>query len=89
MHKIKIVATLNEGIDSEGVGFPESVTVEGGHMLMASALCDIAQDVVDGYFGSTMSDHSYFPFFNSSSLAQICSEDRGSIVVPIKNAKSL
>lgn len=52
MHQIKIVARLNEGVDSEGVGFPESVTITGAGFLDPSAITDIAQEVVRSYYGT-------------------------------------
>ena len=51
MHQIKITARLNEEVDAEGVGYPESVTVTGAGFLDPSAITDIAQEVIRGYFG--------------------------------------
>lgn len=53
MHQIKIVARLNEGVDSEGVGFPRSVEITGAGFLDASAVTDIAQEAVRSYYGET------------------------------------
>lgn len=50
---LTIRARLNEGVDANGIGFPESVTINGAHMLTASALADMAQSLVDEY----MEDH--------------------------------
>lgn len=47
MHKIKIEATLNEEVDAEGVGIPQSVRIKGAGFLQASAITDIAQEVLD------------------------------------------
>ena len=58
MHKHKIEAVLNEGIDAEGVGFPESVTVTGAGFLAPSAISAIAQTVVDSYVGQEFGDYA-------------------------------
>lgn len=51
MHKLKIEAVLNEGVDAEGIGFPESVTVTNAGFLAPSAITDIAQALVNNYTG--------------------------------------
>lgn len=57
MQKLKIEAVMQEGIDSKGIGFPESVTITNAGFLAPSALTDIAQEVLNGYYGTR--DHNY------------------------------
>lgn len=77
MQQITIRAKMIEAVDSEGVGYPEAVVIEGAHMLMASALRDIAQDVIDGYYGND--NHGYLVFFHTGNLRDV--EDRDSVTL--------
>jgi hypothetical protein len=51
-HQITIRAMVNEAVDAEGVGYPESVTVTGADALSAGTVREIAQEAVDSLYGA-------------------------------------
>lgn len=49
---LTIRARVNEAVKSNGIGFPESVTVSGAGCLSPSTVQEIAQEAVDNMYGS-------------------------------------
>lgn len=49
---LTIRARVNEAVKSNGLGFPESVTVTGAEDLSPNTVREIAQSAVDNMYGS-------------------------------------
>lgn len=52
MNTVTIRAKLNERINAEGIGSPDTVTLTGAQFLSRNAMQDIAQEAVDASYGS-------------------------------------